>query len=83
VRRREMIKLIIGDETPSVERTIHFEFRRHANVNSQHLAYLVGTDVDRSSLPAIYPVKIDGAKKVVEIRRRDFEALGFTVDVRD
>jgi hypothetical protein len=81
-----MIKLIIAGEQPEVESTVRFEFRRHkTEPSADYLAYLVGEVVAGPSLvyPTLYPIKINGRTKTVEVRRRDFEALGFTLVVKD
>lgn len=80
-----MIKLEIEGEVPELERTVKFAFRRHHNAAGRQefaqQAFLVG-DSNPYGLTRVYPVKIDGLTKTVEIRRGDFEALGFTVTVK-
>jgi hypothetical protein len=73
-----MIKIEIANEQPKPERTVRFDFRRHAGatrhgaLSLQQQAFLVA---DRQGYgPDLYPIKID-------VRRQQFEELGFTVRV--
>ena len=79
-----MIKLIIAGEEPEIESTVRFQFRRHKqSYGCGHLAYLTAEVVQGpgSIHPTLYPVKVDGRAKTVDIRRADFEGLGFTVRI--
>jgi hypothetical protein len=85
-----MIKLVIaGEAPPQPERTVRFEFRRHLQAGSSsnpaidQAAYLEGHDmVGGPFADRLYPVKIDGASKTVEVRQADFEKLGFRLVVK-
>lgn len=80
-----MIKLILAEEEPKPVPTVRFEFRRHFQASTtkavEQQAFLTGESEARNI--KVYPVKIDGDRQTVEIRRKDFEALGFVVVVKD
>lgn len=79
-----MIKLEIEGEVPEPERTVKLTFRRHQNAlqikGVEQQAFLVAECANLNT--QVYPLKVDGITKTVEIRRSDFEALGFTVVVK-
>lgn len=85
-----MIKLVIKGERPEPppERTVEFTFRRHKQAMStrsvEQTAYLVGIEPSHGNFAAeVYPIKVDGERHIVEVRKAEFEKLGFDVIVRD
>lgn len=85
-----MIELKIGGEQPTPpDRVVEFTFRRHemasTNKPDAQVAFLVGRELTGPGpiLTKCYPIKVDGRRQQVTVRRRDFEKLGFTVVVED
>lgn len=80
-----MIKVEIANEQEDPVKSVKFEFRRHhlahTNAALAQRAFLVASS-ESQDLQA-YAIKVDGITQVVEVRRRDFEKLGFRVVVVD
>lgn len=81
-----MIRIdIVGEhQSKPPDHTVKFEFRRHQQAKTtrsvENTAYLVGSS-DLLEYIKLYPIKVDGAAGVVEVRRSAFETLGFRLVV--
>lgn len=84
-----MIRIeIVGEAAPPPEpdRVVKFDFRRHANPHSmgtEQQVFLVALAGGANYGGDWYPLKIDGLRKKVYVRKVTFEALGFEVVVEN
>lgn len=85
-----MIKVELENEQPKHEAKVIFDFRRHKQADqpsNREKLYLTCRLQPSETGPAItyysetYPIVIDGNKQIVKIRTREFEKLGFRVDI--